>query len=105
LVKLYANSNYVKTLISNHIKDPSEVDSIKKDVKSYENLLVKYNNMLSKSKNIDFYHNISFSEYKEGLGVSKLFNSQNYNKQLIDNKKKSVDKIIGLLNKQNKHVV
>jgi hypothetical protein len=104
LVKLYANSNYTKTIIANHIKDPSEVDSIKKDVKSYENLLGKYNNLLSKSKNIDFYHNISFSEYKEGLGVSKLFNSENYNKQLIENKKKSVDKIISLISKNKKNI-
>jgi hypothetical protein len=102
LVKQYANSNYIKTVITNHIKDPSEIDSIKKDVKSYENLLIKYNSLLSKSKNIDFYHFISFSEYKEGLGVSKLFNSENYNKQLIENKKKSVDKLIGLLNKKGK---
>jgi hypothetical protein len=88
-------------MIMNVLGGPNEIDNIKKDIKSYETLLnMHYGNFLkTKSKNIDFYHHISFSEYKEGLNMERLFEKRAINKDLLENKKKLAEKLVKIIEK------
>ena len=96
------NSIKFRNTILNLVGDTAaEIDNLKKDVKSYEALLNSHyaNFLKTKSKNIDFYHHISFSEYKEGLNLERLYESRMVNKNLLENKKKLTDRLIKVIEK------
>jgi hypothetical protein len=101
LIQLFANSSKFKGMISSVLGGLNEIDSIKKDIKSYDTLLNShYGNFLkTKSKNIDFYHHISFSDYKDGLNYERLYDNRVTNKDLLESKKRITDRLIKVIEK------
>jgi hypothetical protein len=90
----------MKSMLFNCLKDANELENVKKDVKSYESLLIspKFSNAFNRPKNGEIGHLINFSEYKDGLNYEKVIGREP-NRILIESKKNSIVKIIKLLEK------